>query len=169
MEPVGRLYLDTNMFILLGEGQEDDRWRHLLDVVSAAPVTGAPFLCTSQFTLAELLVVPFRRNNDKLAELYEGWVHPESPWLEVAPVDRDLLIHTALVREQFPGVKMPDAIHLATALLLKGCTHILTADKRIPRTSKITMTRWGLSQTSKELTAIEPSVDNLKLVLAQLK
>jgi len=169
MEPIGRLYLDTNMFILLGEGRDDDRRRHLLDVVSAANLKGPPFLCTSEFTLAELLVVPFRHQNDKLIELYKGWVHPDAPWLEVAPVDRDLLIHSALVRDQFPGVKMPDAIHLATALLLKDCTHILTADKRIPRKSLITMTRWGLSRTSKEITAIEPSTENLKSISAQLQ
>ncbi|WP_103220657.1 type II toxin-antitoxin system VapC family toxin [Roseibium marinum] len=163
MEPIKRLYLDTNMFILLGEGHGDARRSHLIDIVSAAPARDSAFLCTSEFTLAELLVVPFRQKNHQLIELYKGWVHPGSPWLEAAPVERDLLIHAALFRDQYPGVKMPDAIHLTTALFL-------TADKGIPRTSRITMPGpKGFSRTSEDLAAIEPTVENLKSISAQLQ
>ena len=169
MEPIGRLYLDTNMFILLGEGYGDDRQRYLLDIVCAQPQRDPAFLCTSEFTLMELLVKPFSTKNDELVELYKGWIHPDTPWLEVGPVERDLLIHSALVREQYPNVKPPDAIHMTTALLLKGCTHFLTADKRIPRKFRITMTQWGVSQTSKEVAVIEPTVENFKSIAAQLQ
>ncbi|POF34020.1 hypothetical protein CLV41_101470 [Roseibium marinum] len=58
---------------------------------------------------------------------------------------------------------MPDAIHLTTALFL-------TADKGIPRTSRITMPGpKGFSRTSEDLAAIEPTVENLKSISAQLQ
>lgn len=168
MGPVGQLYLDTNIFILLAEGGDDIRRELVLDLIGAIGAGKRPFLCTSQFTLAELLVVPFREKNDHLIDLYERWIHPESSWLEVGPVDRDFLIHAALVRQQFAKVKMPDAIHICSAILFKDCTHLLTADRNFPARAAISMTRRGLTKNSKEIMVIEPTIKNLETIVAQI-
>jgi predicted nucleic acid-binding protein len=52
-----------------------------------------------------------------------------STGLEVVPVTREILIEAAGIRAQ-TGVKLPDAIHLSTAIV-SGCASFLTNDKSL--------------------------------------
>lgn len=48
----------------------------------------------------------------------------------MAPVSRDVLLAAARLRAEI-GLKLPDAIHVATAQLT-GCDQFLTNDARVP-------------------------------------
>ena len=164
METIQRLYLDTNVFIELGEG-EDERQQLLYEIVAAQTTEEPLFLCTCELTLAELLVRPYRDRNDQLIELYDNWILRGNTWLDVGPVTRDVLWSAALVRRQYPGVKLPDAIHLSAAFGFQ-CSHFLTADRKIPESIQITNDRWGGLKSSPDLKIISSTTDNIRSILS---
>jgi predicted nucleic acid-binding protein len=126
----GRIYLDSNILISAFSGEaERGNAPLLMEMLAAvANVSSAPFL-TSELSLAETLVRPFRNENQEAVAEFQTVVQP-SAWLEVLPVDRTVLIRSAQLRAQRPALKLPDAIHLATALEA-GCAHMLTADQGV--------------------------------------
>jgi predicted nucleic acid-binding protein len=125
MADVERIYLDTNIFIAAFEARTElsATLRKLLS--GASPLKDARFT-TSEMTLAELLVLPFRRNDADQVTLYST-MFASGSWLAVQPVSREIFIRAADVRARTPSLKLPDAVHLATASS-SGCTHLLTAD-----------------------------------------
>ncbi len=128
MEGIGRIYIDANVFIAAFEttGNLADKAARLLSEVAVALPQK---LVTSELTLAELLVLPMRTSNYTLVNLYSGLLVSNSR-LDVRPATRDILIKAAELRAQTPSRKLPDAVHVATAIQ-SGCTYILSADKGI--------------------------------------
>lgn len=140
MAEIKRLYLDTNIFILMIESS--NRIAQLLyELVSLQMPETPVFLCTSEFTLAELVVLPYRQKDEALLQTYDNMLTNGGAF-EVAPIDRRVLWGAAIIRAQYPSLKLPDAIHLATAACL-GCTHVLTSDKRLPSSLEIWSRQWG--------------------------
>ena len=123
-----QLYLDTNAAILLveGEGRLRDLMRNLISKASSRP--GA-ILSTSALTISELLVKPLRHNDTRLIEVYRAWGSGLT-WLEIVPVSNGILDIAAQWRARRTGLKLPDAIHVASALSI-GTTHFLTDDQGI--------------------------------------
>ena len=127
----GKIYLDTNIFILAFENN---------DGVSAALARliakggTAQFFTTSELTLSELLVRPYRDGNLSAIRSYERLIQ-SSPWLQVLPVARPVLMYAAALRSRYK-LKLPDAIHVSTALGA-GCRQMLTADLGIQGTYQI--------------------------------
>ena len=119
-----RVYLDTNVFIRAFEGT-DELSRLLIDFF--ATEVSQPALATSELTLAELLVHPYRDRNDIARGRYDSTVRP-SDWLQVGPVDRRVLVGASLLRSKY-RLKLPDAIHVSAALHF-GCSLLLTDDLR---------------------------------------
>jgi hypothetical protein len=68
------------------------------------------------------------------------------------------------VRRQFKSVKLPDAIHLASAIGFE-CSHFLTADKRIPGQVRLKNDRWRGERFSPELSVILPTAENLRAII----
>lgn len=161
MRNINRLYLDTNVFIAMAEG-DDDLSSALYDLASSNYPDG-DFLFTSELALAELLVKPYREQNDELISLYDNWIQPDG-WLEAGPVDRNILRYAAVVREKFQGIKLPDAIHISTAIGFK-CSHILTGDKRLPENLQLHHTRWAITQGPAELRTIRLNVENVNQIV----
>jgi predicted nucleic acid-binding protein len=128
MGGVGRIYLDTNIFISAFE-MKSEVSQSLLDLLSQAKVLSNPRFVTSEMTLAELLVLPLRTNDVAQITLYSVTIAP-SAWLDVQPVSREILVRAAGLRASVPSRRLPDAVHLATAMSV-GCTHLLTLDKGI--------------------------------------
>lgn len=126
MAGVGRIYIDTNVFITAFETQGDLAEKVALLLAAPAAGRSQPFI-TSELTLSELLVRPYRGADIPLVTIYSR-VLPTSLGLEVQPVTRDVLFSAAKLRAENPSLKLPDAIHLATATLF-GCSHVLSADK----------------------------------------
>lgn len=120
-----RIYLDTNIFIAAFE-QRDPLSDQLGRLFKAGSNRKTRTFVTSELTLSELLVVPLRDGNRTLTSYYVT-VLQANDWMHVSPVSRSVLVSAAQLRAGRQGLKLPDAIHLATAEA-EGCTHFLTED-----------------------------------------
>ena len=123
-----QIYLDTNAAILLIEG--DGLLRDLMrDLASKASSQPSAILCTSALTISELLVKPLRNGDQKLVEVYRAW-GSGLPWLQIIPVESRILDTAAQLRARRNSLKLPDAIHVASAFAV-AATHFLTEDRGI--------------------------------------
>ncbi len=124
---IRKFYLDTNVVIAIVEGREDLRVQ--VECLFEAIGAQQALAITSQLTWAESLVLPLRNHDTTLKNRFDG-LFCELTGLEVKPVDLGVLMTAAQLRADL-GVKMPDAIHLATALMT-GCEGVLSEDRRMP-------------------------------------
>ena len=120
------LYLDANALIYAVENVPGfgDKMRGVFQRIDAGELRGL----TSELSLAETLVKPLRDGASATAAAYEQLLHPAGR-LSVAAVSRPVLTRAAELRAAHASLKLPDAIHAATALL-HGCTTFLTNDAR---------------------------------------
>ena len=125
-----KVYLDANIFIYTLEAHP--LWVPLLTDLFSGLYRQEFAASTSSLTLSECLVMPFKKNDANLIKTYREALEP-SEFLSVAPIDKQTLITAAHLRAQ-NGLKLPDAIHAATALI-QGCTAILTNDTGFKRVS----------------------------------
>jgi predicted nucleic acid-binding protein len=126
----GTVYVDTNAVIYRVEEVKPyiDVALPLWDALDA----GTQAIATSELSVLEVLVKPLRLQNASLQELFLGTLY-DTPGLACIPISRQVLEAAAQVRATF-GLKTPDAIHAATALI-EGCTLFVTNDvgfRRIP-------------------------------------
>jgi predicted nucleic acid-binding protein len=121
------IYLDANIFIYALEGYSEflELLSGLFDMID----NGSVRACTSELTLAETLIKPMADNNTVLQEAYQDAVRTEG-FLQAVPADREILVKAARIRSQNIHLRLPDAIHLATALHC-GCDIFLTNDNRL--------------------------------------
>ena len=115
-----RVYLDANVFIYALEGNSDvaDPLRELFGLFRHRRGTGV----TSELTLAEVLAGASDAQRRNYLNLIVG-----SRIFDLQPVSRDVLIETAAYRRQAGMPKLPDAIHVVTAIRA-DCRTILSAD-----------------------------------------
>ena len=122
--PAGsRIYLDANVWIYALEG-----YAAALTALFARIDAGELTAITSEFTLAEVLVKPFADANLALQQLYAETLQARLA-LRIVPITRDILIAAARLRAQHPTLKMPDALHAATALA-DGAQYFVSNDAR---------------------------------------
>lgn len=122
-----RVYLDANVFITAFEhaGARSDHAWWVLEAVEDGEIIGA----TSEITLAEVLVKPVERGATDLANAYEEMIR-SGPNFEVLPVRRDVLVAAAGLRARRSSVRLPDALHIATARAL-DCATFVSDDRRL--------------------------------------
>jgi predicted nucleic acid-binding protein len=123
----GRVYLDTNIFIYALEGYPV--FRAVLTMLFEALDRGELTAVTSELTLAEVLVKPLLDHHAERQAAYLEALQPSTS-LQIVPVSREVLIAAARLRAD-ANLKLPDAIHAATAQLT-GCGQFLTNDARVP-------------------------------------
>ena len=123
---ISPVYLDTNIFVYALEGFE--RFEPALSELFKEIQDGRIKAITSELTLAEVLVKPLADGKTEVCAAYTAAIQ-DSEGLEVAPVTREVLIEAAGIRAKI-GVRLPDAIHMATAIL-SGCRSFLTNDRSI--------------------------------------
>jgi len=118
-----RLYLDANVFIYAVEGNASiaDPLRDLFDLFRVR----SGMAVTSELTLAEVLPGSSANRRRNYLDLLI-W----SRIFDLRPVSRDILIETAKYREAAGMPKLPDAIHVVTAISA-GCKIVLSADLRL--------------------------------------
>jgi predicted nucleic acid-binding protein len=140
-----RFYIDTNVVIAIIEapGALTPGQMAFLEDVDRGRIKAV----TSELTLAECLVKPMADRNANAVEAYLTFLD-NRPELPVLPVSRAILIEAARLRGE-TGIKMPDAIHVATALEA-GCGVFVTNDRRIKVAAKIRIQWWN------ELSAVSP-------------
>lgn len=122
-----RAYLDANVFIYAVE--EVAPWFRIVRPVIEGLGTGAVAAVTSAITLAEVLVRPLRDGDERAQRAFARTVCTHGG-LVVVPVSRAVLVEAARLRAASPLLKLPDAIHAATARL-HGCAVLLTNDVRL--------------------------------------
>lgn len=122
----GRVYLDTNIFIYALEGYPTFRTvlTSLFDALDRHELSAV----TSELTLMEALVKPFLDRNVERQTAYMQILHPSAS-LQIVPVTRDILVTAARLRAE-TNLKLPDAIHVATAQFT-GCAQFLTNDAHV--------------------------------------
>ncbi len=130
----GRVYLDTNIFIYALEGYPAFRpaLTTLFESLDRRELTAV----TSELTLAEALVKPLLDRHAERQAAYLQLLQPTAS-LHVVPVSREVLIAAARLRA-VATLKLPDAIHVATAQLT-GCAYFLTNDARVPTLPGLTI------------------------------
>ncbi|MEO7908786.1 MAG: PIN domain-containing protein [Roseiflexaceae bacterium] len=117
------VYVDTNTVIYRVEEVKPyiDVARPLWDALDA----GTQDIATSELSALEALIKPLRLQNASLQELFLGTLY-HTPGLLCILITRQILESAAQVRATL-GLKTPDAIHAATALI-EGCTLFVTND-----------------------------------------
>ena len=124
------VYLDANIIIYLLEGFKpyEGTLTRLLKAIA-----GRQLSCvTSELTVAEVLVRPFKEDaTDQIKTYMDALNDPELVTLK--PVTLQTFVDAAFTRAE-TGMKLPDAIHVASAMEAE-CDIFLTNDKKI-RTPK---------------------------------
>jgi predicted nucleic acid-binding protein len=121
-----KTYLDANFFIYAVE--EVAPWAGLAKDVLTLLDRGLCTAVTSELSLAECLVKPLELRRMEIAKAYLGLLQDRRS-LAVVPISRALLVEAAQLRA-FYRIKLPDAIHAATALH-RACSSFLTNDSRL--------------------------------------
>jgi predicted nucleic acid-binding protein len=107
---------------------EETPYIELVRPVFQAIARGDVQAVTSMITLAEVLVHPLREKDSDLAARYkEILLHSEN--LTVLALSEEVALKTAEMRATY-GLRMPDAIQVATALVGKAQV-LITNDKRL--------------------------------------
>lgn len=137
----GRVYLDANIFIYALEGYPP--FRPSLTTLFTAIEQHQITALTSELTLAEVLVKPIMDQRPDRQQAYREALRPR-PGLQVIPISAGVLDEAAHLRAQH-SLKLPDAIHVATALQMQ-CTTLLTNDTTLRRLNLIPvilLTEWS--------------------------
>ena len=162
MSAVRRIYADTNIYIMMFEG-DDDRQLRLANTLLPRSFDGFK-LVASLLTFGELIVGPLKTQNKQLLASYEA-LFDEITILDVMPVDRSVLRDAARLRARYHALKLPDAIHIATAFRA-GCSHLVSDETRFPPSFELDMAASGTSATIATLRPNAEGLDVLEQLLA---
>jgi predicted nucleic acid-binding protein len=124
--PVG---IDTVAFIYFIE--ENPRFVSVVAPLFAAIDAGKVQAVSSSLTLLEVLVVPYRAGDLRLAQRYEELL-TRSRGLRLVELGRAQLRAAAQLRGVHRTLKAPDALQLCAALA-GGCASFVTNDRDLPR------------------------------------
>jgi len=118
-----RIALDTS--ILIYQLETNPKYIALTDVVFAWLALPSSRAVTSTITMTEILVSPYRRSDQKLADNFYGLLstYPNLGWI---PVDLEIADLAARIRAQH-HLRTPDALQAATAVQAHA-TAFLTND-----------------------------------------
>jgi predicted nucleic acid-binding protein len=96
--------------------------------------------CTSELSLAECLVKPYAERNDQAIAAYLEMLSGRAP-VAVVPITGAILLRAARLRAE-TRLKLPDAIHLATAIET-GCATFLSDDRGIRSMKGLKVQSWN--------------------------
>lgn len=123
----GAVAVDTAIFIYLIE--EHPKYLPMVLPLFDEADRGRRTLVTSALTLLEVLVVPYRKLDTRLAQRYEVLL-TGSRGVRMMEVSREHLRVAAQLRA-IANVRTPDALQLACAVASR-CRTFLTSDRRLP-------------------------------------
>jgi uncharacterized protein len=118
------IYLDTCIVIYLIE-------KHLIHFAKIELLMEKSFnttFCYSPLIRMETSVMPFRTKDFQLQRLYELFFDSQS----LLPITDQVFDNVAQLRADFPSLKTPDAIHLATAIY-HNCDEFWTNDNHLDK------------------------------------
>ena len=121
------IFWDSMLFVYLIEDQKEFCGRVI--EIRERMLTRKDRLCTSAFTLGELLAAPYSRNDLRLATVYRNAL--SQPQVETIPFTDETAEHFARIRAD-RSISPADAIQLACAAQA-GVDLFLTNDRRLAR------------------------------------
>lgn len=121
-----RVYFDTNPIIYFVEGHETfyEAVKPIFDGLDNEEF----FACTSEFTITEVLIKPYRDGLDDLIKAYQGLLI-DSDYFSLFGMSASTFLSAAKIGGS-TLMRTPDAIHMAVAVE-NQCDFFLTNDKRI--------------------------------------
>jgi len=124
-----KIALDSNIFIYAIENNEQlgDLARAFFEKIAVEK----PQIVTSVLTIQEILVPTYREHLEEKIPTYLEFVTGGGANL-VVDYTKPIALLAAQIRGDFPKVRTPDAIQIATAQFME-CTEFITADKRLPQ------------------------------------
>ncbi|MCY0147770.1 PIN domain-containing protein [Hoeflea sp. G2-23] len=134
-----RVYLDTNA--LIGIIENADELDKAQDVLVEEINDGRLEAVTSELTLAECLVKPIADRDESLVRVYLSLLATDSKFMRVTPISRDIILEAARVRAG-ARVKLPDAIHVATAKI-SHCDEFVSNDRRLATATTMPFELWS--------------------------
>lgn len=139
MAEARRIYLDTNALIAVLEktGELNAAQRKLVGEIDEGELEAV----TSELTLAECLVKPIAEKDEPLIRNYLSLLAADSRFLHVSGVSRAVLLEAARIRAG-TGVKLPDAIHIATANISQ-CDAFVSNDRRLASANTMEFKLWS--------------------------
>ncbi|WP_414568313.1 type II toxin-antitoxin system VapC family toxin [Nostoc sp. CCY 9925] len=117
------IYIDTPVVIYSVEWNPD--YYSLLQPLWLKFQTGEIQIISSELILMETLVLPLKNNDTFLLNAYEELLLSEN--MQLVPISQPVLRQAANLRAT-TNLKIPDAIHAATALSV-NCNQFITNDK----------------------------------------
>lgn len=123
LPPSGSVYADTQTLIYAIES--NPTYSAMADPFLKAVEAGQVELVTSELTVMEVFLRPYRLGDQPLIARYEGFF--VLPNVRLLPVTHDVLRSAARSRATLPKLRTPDAIHAAAALLA-GVSLFVTND-----------------------------------------
>lgn len=127
-----QVYLDTNVFIEMFETRTAASTL-IWEMVGNAKTSRLHFI-SSELTLAEILVKPMKTahfsNNWQQVNDYRQILSDKADLQTIVPITGDILYSAANIRALTTGIKLPDAIHIATAVIQK-CTIFISNDREL--------------------------------------
>lgn len=121
------VYLDTNCFIYFLENHPEFQmpvakiFRHIIDFDGK--------IITSELTLAELLVKPYRLELYQTIDSYENFLN-NSKDIELISINQTVLKTASQIKAHYK-TPLADAIHIATAKLYDDCDIFVTNDEKM--------------------------------------
>lgn len=117
------VYIDTNIFIYFLDGNKDflSLVAPFLEAVSAGKIIGY----TGDAVIAETMVRPYKIGNLAMIEQFKAFFYRED-FLTILPHESKTFDLAAQISAKH-GMKLIDALHLATALQA-GCKYLITQD-----------------------------------------
>ncbi|MCC7492391.1 MAG: PIN domain-containing protein [Fimbriimonadaceae bacterium] len=128
-----RVYVDTMVAIYAVERMVP--YERQLAPLWEAVAAGAVQAVTSELTMMETMVKPYREGDAELVALYAEFLEQLTA---LQPVDRRILDRAARLRATVRALRTPDAIHAATAIET-GHLSVLTNDARFSQIPGLTV------------------------------
>ena len=128
----GLVYLDASPIIYSVE--KISPYQEIMQPLWLAAQSGNFSLIDSELLILETLVKPIQ-NQDRILEATFRQILTASRELQLVPITANVLERATQLRATF-GIKTPDAIHAATALIY-GCTLFITNDPGFRRVTDL--------------------------------
>jgi len=128
-----KVFIDTAPVVYFLQGNElyFEKTRNILRNLRKMGIT----LISSDITIAEYLVMPYRENNLLLTNALERFIRLAE--IKIIHTSENIARNAARIRAEYKGFKAIDAFQLATALE-SDCDLFLTNDKQLRQFSGIT-------------------------------
>jgi len=127
-----KVYFDTNCLIYWLEYKSF--WEALVTARLSLMRAAGDELAVGDLSRAECLVGPFKSGDTGLEARYRAFF--AAPDVDAFPITVAVLEHAARLRARHPSIKLPDAIHLATAIE-HGCGAFVTGDAKLSQCTEI--------------------------------